>query len=440
MCFRSRWFHESHRGVLVMRLTGVLISALLVAPARLLAAESRSPSGFLYQLAQEDRQAGRLDVAIHELHEALLIDPNNNTIRQELRRLESTQGKRQIAIEEALGRAERQPLRKVERADMPPSRKGPHRGFQEPRLPLRVPSQAVNGTDWLYVFGPHGQATYGAEGKPLSLFVQVPASWSEPLTIRILDADVRGSSDEIDGAADTSMAFRVFGGSRLLSEGLISRADHDGTELDFGPLAVSDGEQEGDHVLFRLEVEGLTGNDNNLFAVALSTAVADVFSYHPAVRLADRWGETMRFFPLIPLGTTQLLEENYDLDPNGGSIDLVPRTPNGQVLPPIPMGHSGSGTSVTTPVAVPNGADGARWVYRITKAAQEAGNMSFQLSDQRGTPLRIYLTGAPAEFLPPPAKHQPTPAATTTPVLAALTSRAAIHVNAPPTANFSIRR
>jgi PKD repeat protein len=147
-------------------------------------------------------------------------------------------------------------------------------------------------------------------------------------------------------------------------------------------------------VLFRVEAEGLDGNDNNLFAIAVNPSHAQLFSYRPAIRLATHPGDQMRFFPEVPLGTTQIAEENFDLDPDGGRIELVPPARGGRSARAIPIRPSGSGSKTSTNVIVPYGADGARWTYRITKATQRKGNTSFHLQDQYGQPLRTYFTRA----------------------------------------------
>ena len=66
---------------------------------------------FLYRLAQELRQAGRLDDAAHELRKLLLLAPDHRKARKELAQRESLQGSaRERAIEEAVARQSRRPI------------------------------------------------------------------------------------------------------------------------------------------------------------------------------------------------------------------------------------------------------------------------------------------------------------------------------------------
>ncbi|MBI3320514.1 MAG: PKD domain-containing protein [Candidatus Omnitrophica bacterium] len=392
----GKHFHRTHLSSLLGTAVVVVLACLRVAPV---CAESRAPNpaDFLYQLAQEYRQTGQLDDAIHELRKLLLIDPHNEQAQRELAELEEQRDQamqetiNQLMPTQAIGhQAGTSPWSRATPVAMTPT--SSTGGF------VRFPDLRVNGTEWLYVFGRDGKADYGAEAQPQAITVSVPTALGGVVIIRVLDADIRGRHDEIAGEPNTSTAFRVFGGSRLLASQTVGPDAPDGTTIEFGPFSLEQGEQQDQQAVFRIEAEGLEGDDNNRFAIEVSPATVEAFSFHPAIRLARHAGDEMRFFPEIPAGTTRLLESNFDLDPDGGRIELVPFSGNGRLMPSIPVRLSGSGTWASTEVVVPPEGAGTRWTYRITKDTQVRGNMSFRFEDQDGRPLQIYF--APGIAMP----------------------------------------
>jgi len=263
----------------------------------------------------------------------------------------------------------------------------------------RVPDRQVNGIEWFYVFGPEGNRAYGAAEKYAKqvFYVEVPKDVKGSVTIRVLDADLQGRHDEVDGALNTSTRFTVFGGSNLLTSRTITASEPDGTTLELGPFSLDQGDGQGHQVIFRIEAEGLEGNDNNLFAFEITPSQAKLFTFTPSIRLMSREGGRMRFFAQIPSGVTGIRVWNYDLDPMGGNSVLL--------TPPAPMGsvkgiqkafwieNSKSAAWARTDVTVPQEwTGGGQWIYQITKKTQSAANMSMRIEDQNSKPLRIYFT------------------------------------------------
>lgn len=266
-------------------------------------------------------------------------------------------------------------------------------GTAAPVEAARFPDPQANGMEWLYVFGAQGKRQYGAAEQPKkTFFIEVPKGLGQPVTIAVLDADVRGRNDEQDGAWDTSTKFSVFGKAKLLQTQTITPADPDGTIVKLGPFGLDQGSPRGELVAFRVEVEGLSGDDNNLFAFDVEPAQAQLFAYDPAIRLAEHQGSRMRLYPEIPGGAKQIRAWNYDLDPQGGSSTLLLSAKLGKG---IPIRNSGSAEWADTFVPLPDPWAGGRAVYQVTKATQPRANMSMRFEDEQGKPLRIYF--APGE-------------------------------------------
>ena len=391
--------------VLLMWLAGACAQAVTV-----WAASSQRLVEQLFLTAKEYRRSERFDEAMVELQKLLHLDPTNELARRELNELESFQrSRREQMMEVAIIDAARakaagsfSPLVSQRTPPAPPvsppptmielpSRHAPHAA---PVLPesrnefVRAPDPLVNKVRWWYVFGPAGRPHDGAVPETLEFFIVVPRAAGDSVRLRVLDAETRGREDEQDGLWDTSTSFRVVGRA-LREERIIGPEQPDGTIVEFGPYPLEHGEPHEAHVVFRVEVQGLAGNDNNLFAFKVSPPEAQVFAYNPAFRLASDAQAWMRFYPLIPEGTQQLVEANFDLDADGGRISLIPAYRDGRAARSIRITPSDNGAWATTDVTVPPETDGTQWTYRVIKATQRRGNMAFRLRDARGRLLPI---------------------------------------------------
>ena len=384
-----------HRSLIVV----LGLALLLAGPVPAAASSHGTVADFLYHLGLEYRRTNQLEQAEHELYKALLVDPDHAAATEELETVRSLMraGGNLVAqgpsTQEPSSEPTIQALPHVPPLIVPGLAPG-RSSSRSTRLSAatRVPDPIVNGVRWFYVFGQAGKPDYGALSGIQGVFVEVPYEAEGSVRIRILDADIRGRHDEMAGTWDTWTAFRVLSGSTLLESRVIGPESPDGTTIDFGPFSLTQGERHGDHVLFRVEAEGLDGDDNNLFAYEIVPSSAQVFSFAPAFRLAEEAGARMQFFPAVPEGTTRMTEANYDLDRTGGHATLIPFTRDGSTAGRIPLASSGSEEWAFTEIEVSPETTGTRWTYEVTKDTQRKGNMAFQLTDQEGIQLPIYTT------------------------------------------------
>ena len=242
------------------------------------------------------------------------------------------------------------------------------------------------------MFGFDGKPGDGALPGGQGLYIEVPPA-SAPVRIRILDADTRGRHDELDGAADTSTAFLVYGRyGLLLASQVVGRGAADQTRLAFGPFPPEQGDAQDGARVFRIEAQGLAGNDANLFAVEVEPRAAQCYTYQAAVRLPARPGARAGLFPEIPLGTATVRATNYDLDPDGGRAMMILRRRDGSRAGQACVAASASGAWASTTIPVPAGADDARWAYVVEKAGQRNANAAFVVTTGWGHLLRLYTT------------------------------------------------
>ena len=428
--------------------TGLLliITALLIVPAGPASAAPRDKShtsataDFLYQVGREYRRTGQYEEAAHILSKALLIEPDHRQARRELEEVKRmADQERAQAMDQAMTRLQQTSrqaaapaLRQPAHAPAPQEDKaeaarfrsqsqalsrrvvtgaapGPQSEARAAKLGpvIRSPDSSINGVRWFYVFGREGKSDDGALPEPHVTFIEVPRSRESAVRIRVLDADTRDRHDEMAGGWNTATAFRVYG-SEKLDERIIGPEAPDGTTVDFGPYLPEQGALKGDEAVFRIEAEGLDGDDNNLFAYEVSPPNAQIFSFQPAIRLAKEPGAAMRFFPAIPAGTRSVMESNFDLDAEGGRLSVTRRTPQGAPAGTVPVAGSGSESWASTQIPVPAGTDNARWTYHVTKGAQRNANMAFQMTDSQGQSLPIYTTrGSAGGFTRPSALGAP---------------------------------
>jgi len=191
----------------------------------------------------------------------------------------------------------------------------------------RIPPEDSN-IKYLYIFGEDGKKSYGAKEEPQVLFIRVPETYNGNIEISIYDPDVGGYVDEKSGKWNTQTRFSIFGGQKAYSSiaGLSDAKITDfkqGTLLDskdfgedsaydkkfyhFSPLSADKGEKIEKFIYFKVIAEGLSGDDNNVFALDVSPDTVEAFGYTLSLRLSERRGEKMALYPDIPSKATKII-------------------------------------------------------------------------------------------------------------------------------------
>ena len=283
-------------------------------------------------------------------------------------------------------------------------------------LCYRVPTEQSN-IKYLYVFGADGKKTYGAmRNEPQAVFVKVPDSYKGNVQISVYDPETGGSIDEKSGQWDTTTKFSILGGEKaytsileldeshiindkedinpanyyegdlLTTKTFESDSQYDRALYSFDPIDASKGEEVDGYRYFKIVIEGMSGDDNNLFSLDISPDASEAFSFSPAIRLAETRGAKMALYPQIPSDAKRILEYNYDLDPTGGTIDLISPSKFFRIK------GSETGMWASTEIEVPGQDMGKRWVYEITKDRQKQANMALTLLTDKGRLIPVYFT------------------------------------------------
>jgi len=251
-------------------------------------------------------------------------------------------------------------------------------------------------TGYLSLFGPGASGTEGDDDHVQLIFFAVPSANTDNLYFRIFDADTGGGGlgetiDRPAGGYDTTITYTLRGytntytdpnarshnpnatginAGTLLTQTVIGAdaTHHANWSLVFGPYTASDGELVGGSRVFKLVVEGASGNDDNAYNVALSTNGASnvapggsrVFAYSwtfPLTSGASQW-----LYPYVATGTagtSTFDQHNWDMD-NDGSITLHTPMRDG-----IAATVSGDGNEASSSEPVQVYEDGATWTVTM---------------------------------------------------------------------------
>lgn len=190
--------------------------------------------------------------------------------------------------------------------------------------------------------------TYGGDARSIEgdadntqvFFFEVPNTVTGPLFLRLYDADLGGQWDGVYGPNDTEHRFALYGGAGAFAPGvqvltpdaealaagtLLQEARYgaapalDNRWTTFARLQPSQGEPSANGHIFRFVVQGIRGNDANLFDVAVSTDSLlnapppglRLFQFSPTIRL-DRRGDLAELQFEVPPNTQAITAHNFD--------------------------------------------------------------------------------------------------------------------------------
>lgn len=279
----------------------------------------------------------------------------------------------------------------------------------------KFPSDEEN-IPYLMTFGPNAETSWGDDDFSQTFFFLIPEDFKNPVYIRVFDPETGGKVDELNGDWDTRMSFAVYGGTGCYTHEDAQKTDpvgnyksgdlltmksfatnprYDNDWYTFGPFNPSEGElvkKFGGNII-KLVVDGLTGDDGNLYRFFLSTQAdankpvegGNAFAYEYSFRLHDDPMEQSHIYPFVDDRTVTVKMANFDWD-NDGFIRTVSVARKGQ------MGKV-------------SGED--NWVEYELKVLEDEKNTSFdiQFIKRRNPPVKnnnvvIYVQNQYGEMLP----------------------------------------
>lgn len=266
------------------------------------------------------------------------------------------------------------------------------------------------GAKYLYVFGPNGNTYYGADDVDHNqiLYIDVPSQAQGDVTIGVYDPDTGGSLDmkpSPESGWNTIVEFAVYGSgnSELAKEQFGESKEYDKAVYTFGPFSKEKGEKVGDVYRFKLVANALEGEDQNLFNVRIAPESSEAFSPKVSFRMLPAEGDKMYFYPEVPGNTSNVLVQNYDMDPDGASGEVQDRDLGGRYR----IKDSASGEWTETALNLNTANQPHRIQYIVTKKTQRYANAAVRVKDDKGNDLPIYFRPGKPAVAEKPAPPKP---------------------------------
>lgn len=230
-----------------------------------------------------------------------------------------------------------------------------------PSIAQDVPSAQEN-IAYLVTFGKSSDHAWGDDDFSQTVFFSIPKNQTTPFYIRIYDPDTGGELDEANGGWDTKTKFSVYGGKAaysdkdaryvdpvgnyksgvmILSKTYGSEANHDQKWVSLGPFNPLQGEyvSDFDSYVFKVVVDGLDGNDGNLYKLFLSiknnenipVEGANAFAYEYSVRLQSSKNSVAHVYPYADNLVSSFNIRCFDFD-DDGQIKLFSSVKNGHLV------------------------------------------------------------------------------------------------------------
>ncbi len=233
-------------------------------------------------------------------------------------------------------------------------------------LPLIALAQSAPADDenipYLVSFSKQAETSWGDDDFVQLFFFLVPEKFKKPIYIRVYDPDCGGDVDELNGVWDSQTTFSVFGGKKCWSEDAAQSPDpvgnyksgnllatktfgndnkHDKKWYTFGPYNPTEGElvNKFGGYIFKIVVEGISGDDGNLYRFYLSTSAEEnkpieggnAFAYEYTFRMWDDPNQISHIYPYIDDRTISVKITNFDWD-DDGFIRVVSVARKGQII------------------------------------------------------------------------------------------------------------
>ncbi|EWY41845.1 hypothetical protein N825_24365 [Skermanella stibiiresistens SB22] len=188
-------------------------------------------------------------------------------------------------------------------------------------IPSALAQEAAPERPLSVTYGPKALPQEGDDDHREVILLTVPTGITDKLYVRVFDPDLGGDFDLVYGKPDTEARFRVYGASDAVLMTRTFGADPatDGKWTTLGALDPADAVVVDGRRVFRLEVEGVGGDDANLFTATLSlrdhrnleAPGLEVLVERPTVRMPDRRSlAELRF--KVPEDATALRIRNFD--------------------------------------------------------------------------------------------------------------------------------
>ena len=211
----------------------------------------------------------------------------------------------------------------------------------------QIPSSEEN-IPYLVTFGSDSKTSWGDDDFCQIFFFIIPKDQNKPVFLRVFDPETGGSIDEIKEIPNTKTSFSVYGGVgafthndaqkeqpngnyksgiELAKKVFTNQAEYNEKWYTFGPFNPAEGElvpEHGGYVL-KVVIQGLSGNDGNLYKMFLSqnpasnikVEGANSLTFEYSFRLNDKAGSVSHIYPFIGEDVVSIKIHTFDYDSDG---------------------------------------------------------------------------------------------------------------------------
>lgn len=202
--------------------------------------------------------------------------------------------------------------------------------------------------DYLVTSGSDAARSAGDDDHQQVIFFLLPKNANIPFYIRIYDPETSGKTDEINDSTETLTVYTVWGGkgchsktsrsvnfqkkiegTQLKTKSFGADAQYDNKWYTLGPFSPKKGEysETFEGYVFKLIVEGKSGENVNLYKVAMSSSAdanvavsgANIFTYEYSFRLKSKQGSVAHLYPYMDKKIISIQQYNFDSD---SDVDL----------------------------------------------------------------------------------------------------------------------
>jgi len=281
-------------------------------------------------------------------------------------------------------------------------------------------AQAIPSEDekipFLVTFSKGANVSFGDDDYVQVYFFVIPEKSNDPFYIRVYDPDVGGTVDEKVGNFNSKTKFSFYGGKGAHSEkdakernpkgnyksGVFIMGktfgedpNYDAKWYEFGPFNPKEGELQpevGGYV-FKMIVEGLEGDDGNLYKMFLSSQKdknmkvegANSFCYEYTFRLDEKLGAVSHIYPFIAKGVISCEINVFDFD-NAGTVRVVSVAKKGDMFDSKTEGSWSQMKFEISPEEVNTSLD----IQFINKKAVKNNNVAVFITNQYGELMPFY--------------------------------------------------
>ncbi len=257
----------------------------------------------------------------------------------------------------------------------------------------------------LVTYGPEASTAEGDDDFRQVVSIRLPASTAGELYLRLFDADCGGERDDPAADFDTTTRFSLTGagGVSLATEEFSVDTLRDDRWYNFATFTAADGEADGDDAVFELVALGMTGDDANLWNVAVSTSdkqnrppdALHLLTLTPSVRLPRASGRAELRFE-VPASAAAITLRNFDAAGARLTLDTALRED-------LPVTSSGQGDWAEGTVGLEGGERGAAAAFVFSGGAEVPNDATFQvLADGEELPVELPIPIRAANHRPEP--------------------------------------